>query len=441
MSMRCTVVGVLFFLVLVSPAYPEPLAGCTSNDDLTAELCRARSPCFIGKRTPAKDNTSRLRRELAYVVLGEKGSVWGQVPHWTGDGASSECVPYEVWLIEHQEQVAAPKRLLAELCNDGYGARGLGEDVFTLDSERVVYQQSGGSNWGWSNGATFNLNTAQFESSVNEGWFSGGRQQDRTHWDWSTFRGVTRWYVDQCDWYQTAQAKGEAVPIAESDFYRYRNMPQPDLPARYKEHLWQETSISNCALTVDSGGENGYVISGIPGKPTDAGFDVLAVDERTLIVEVRDDSFVTSKKSWLYGDHLEIWLAPRISISHCLEEVGAVHQWGIKMSDGAVIPAHGKPQLKIEVERMPVDSTTIRMKLTLPKNMPTFTLVYSDSDDGISQERLIATSDLKFGKVQSMGRMGDVINRKFGQCVLKDQSLVFERAVIKASVKQPVFSR
>lgn len=436
-----SVFAVLSLLLAASAIHAEPIAKTPRDMTLMAKLCRGRTPCFIGKRTPSKDNTAQLTRELVYVVLQNEGAAWGQVQHWTGGGEFPQCAPYEVWLVERKGQTPAQNRLLAELCNDGYGARGLGEDVFTLDSGRVVYQQSGGSNWGWSNGATFNLNTAQFEHSGNEGWFSGGRQQDRTRWDWSKLRGVTRWYVDQCDWYHSAESKDEAMPVPESAFYRYRNIPKPGLPAQYAARLWQHTTISGCALTVDSGGENGFVISGDPGKPTDAGFDVLAVDDRTLIVEVRDDAFVTSEKSWLYGDHLEVWLAPRVSLSHCLGDVAVAQQWGIRMSDGAVIPAHGKPSEKIGVVRTETRSGAIRLKLTLPKEMPTFTLVYSDSDDGVTQERLIATSKLKFGKTETMGRVATEVNGKFGQCVLNNQALIFERTVLKASTTEPVFSR
>ena len=38
---------------------------------------------------------------------------------------------------------------------------------------------------------------------------------------------------------------------------------------------------------------------------------------------------------------------------------------------------------------------------------PRFTLVYSDSDDGIHQKRLIATSQLVFGKWWTLGEAPD----------------------------------
>ena len=411
----------------------------TQNDALMAKVCRGRTPCFIAKRTASTDNNDPIKREIVYAVLDKKGAAWGQTPRWTSDGKSQECVPYEVWLVEGNEHATQQHRLLAELCNDGYGARGLGEDVFTLTDGRVTYAQSGGSNWGWSNGATFDLNTLQFTQSESSGWFSGGRQQDRTRWDWSTLRGVTRWYVDQCEWYRSGKGEGKAVP--EAGFYRYRNIPQPALPEQYAQQTWRSGSLSGCALNVDSAGANGYVVTGKPGSPTDAAFDVLAVDERTVVVDVRDDAFVTSEKSWVYGDHLEVWLAPRISISHCLEEVPIPQQWGIRMSDGAVFTAHGNPKQNIGVERGQTAENSIRFKLSLPENMSTFTLVYSDSDDGVTQERLIATSQLTFAKSETMGRLRTQIKAKFGQCVMKDEALVFERTAHTASTAAPVFSR
>ena len=409
------------------------------DDALMAAVCKERTPCFIAKRTATQDNHDSLKRELVYAVLDKKGAAWGQTPRWTSDGKSLECVPYEVWLVEGNNKGTQQHRLLAALCNDGYGARGLGEDVFTLTGGRVTYAQSGGSNWGWSNGSTFELNTLQFVESESAGWFSGGRQQERTQWDWSIFRGATRWYVDQCEWYRNGKGAGEAVP--EAAFYRYRNIPRPALPEQYVQQLWRSGSLSGCGLSVDSAGANGYVITGKPGSPTDAAFDVLAADAHTLIVDVRDDAFVTSNKSWVYGDHLVLWLAPRMSISHCLEDIPTPKQWGIRMSDGAVFAAHGNPKHNIGVQRVQTAEGSIRFKLSLPENMPTFTLVYSDSDDGVTQERLIATSQFTFAKSETMGRLCTQIKAKFGQCVMKGEALVFERATHTASTTEPIFSR
>lgn len=408
------------------------------DDALMAAVCKERTPCFIAKRTATKDSHDSLKRELVYAVLDKEEAAWGQVPQWT-NGQSQQCVPYEVWLVQRKRDSNPTHQLLAELCNDGYGARNLGEDSFEFVADRVVYRQSGGSNWGWSNGVTFDLNTLQFTQSESSGWFSGGRQQDRTRWDWSTLRGVTRWYVDQCEWYRNGKGEGDAVP--EAAFYRYRNIPRPALPEQYGQKAWRSGTLSGCALNVDSAGANGYVITGKPGSPTDAAFDVLAVDAHTLIVDVRDDRFVTSEKSWVYGDHLELWLAPRLSISHCLDEVKPPQQWGIRLSDGAVFAAHGNPKESIGVERIQTAEGSLRFKLSLPENLPTFTLVYSDSDDGVTQKRLIATSQFTFAHSATMGRVGTPIKPKFGQCVMQGTSLVFERTEHKASTRTPVFAR
>ena len=57
----------------------------------------------------------------------------------------------EYWLLG-----AKPLQVLA-LCNDGYGAAGMGEDTVTFGNNRMTYQQKGGSAWRWSNTTVYAL--------------------------------------------------------------------------------------------------------------------------------------------------------------------------------------------------------------------------------------------------------------------------------------------
>lgn len=84
-------------------------------------------------------------------------------------------------------------------------------------------------------------------------------------------------------------------------------------------------------------------------------------------------------------------------------------QWGIRIRDGAVFPAFGAPEDKpaVEVARA---GKAVRLKLTFAPETLTnrpFTAVYRDSDDGVHQNRLIATSTLEYGKWWTLGEMPD----------------------------------
>ena len=125
-----------------------------------------------------------------------------------------------------------------------------------------------------------------------------------------------------------------------------------------------------------------------------------------LFVEVTDDRFVTGGKSWVKDDHLEIWAAtpPEKGCVDATAKSPAL-QWGIGVADGQVFPGFGPPAAmpKVEIARAnerPSDSGCASRR---PLPGPRFTLVYSDSDDGSHQERLIATSQLVFGKWWTLG--------------------------------------
>ena len=79
------------------------------------------------------------------------------------------------------------------------------------------------------------------------------------------------------------------------------------------------------------------------------------------------------------------------------------------MTDGQVFAGFGAPTAmpQVEVARA---GKAIRLRVTfeadtLPR--PWFTAVYSDSDDGVHQKRLIATSALVFGQWWTFGEAPD----------------------------------
>jgi hypothetical protein len=126
-----------------------------------------------------------------------------------------------------------------------------------------------------------------------------------------------------------------------------------------------------------------------------------------LLVEVTDDRLVPAAKSWVKADHLELW---RVSDktgsgrgSGCFQanpDVKAL-QWGVGL-DGRVYRAHGAPAFDPSV-RVTRTESGARFRIVLPADGGGLTVVYSDSDDGARQKRLIATSNLRFGRPWTIG--------------------------------------
>ena len=66
------------------------------------------------------------------------------------------------------------------------------------------------------------------------------------------------------------------------------------------------------------------------------------------------------------------------------------------------------------------------MKITIPNalrnNSKAITVVYSDSDDGKKQKRMIASSKLSYGKLASLGG-AQVVDPKLALCRVKNNIL------------------
>jgi hypothetical protein len=150
-----------------------------------------------------------------------------------------------------------------------------------------------------------------------------------------------------------------------------------------------------------------------------------------LFVEVKDDHWVgqgqpSHGKTWLYDDHLGLWASLALAWDgECTsKQHGWPEQWGIRISDGKVFPAMGKPTAKVEVERVFAAETSnvARLKIKVPDGSGNVSLVYSASDDGKEQKRLIATSTVRLGWAATLGVLHEVTPKE-ATCVVRDKRL------------------
>ncbi len=79
-------------------------------------------------------------------------------------------------------------------------------------------------------------------------------------------------------------------------------------------------------------------------------------------------------------------------------------QWGL-MADGTVQAGHGDPDPTAIHARVRAIPDGHRFVITLPAGSERLTVVFSDSDDGASQERLIATSTLQPGNAHTLSHV------------------------------------
>jgi hypothetical protein len=149
--------------------------------------------------------------------------------------------------------------------------------------------------------------------------------------------------------------------------------------------------------------------------------------DNVLVVEIGDDSWVTGSNSWVDDDHLEIWLGEAFEeYGDCIADLPSPVQYGIGL-DGTLYPGFGDPQGGITAQTVETDVDgrhVVRFKIVFSTPPARITLVYSDSEDGLSQERLLATSRLEYGELVTMGKLAG-IPTSMASCEISGDSLEF----------------
>jgi hypothetical protein len=391
---------------------------------------------------------------------GEAGSRDGD--EGGGDEGVSEmddCRPYEYHLIVHTRGKIREWQLLSEACNNGYGAAGVGEDAISVDAKEKTFthSRSGGSAWRWGNDITVGLDPLRVVSAGTSSFWTLDEDgtSESADWNYDTLQGHESWSIPDCEGRRKEEearnrdggAGSDNFPSSKS--YEAAIIPRVQLPAAFVQEGWRTIGLGDCGALVD-GDEHGYAIYGGKGKAADAAMRVVASkDGGVLFVEVSDDHWTTTGKSWVKEDHIELWLAPpgpsgTQSMCGGPPTPDPSRQWGIRISDGQVFPAFGAPAPLAGVE-------VVRSGRTARARIPagdwlkgdgasnTVTLVYSDSDDGLRQKRLIATSQIERGQEMSLGHLRD-IDPQETTCVIAGKALRISRARLTLSPNAAIAS-
>lgn len=309
----------------------------------------------------------------------------------------------EYWLIEGEQ---APRKLFA-LCNDGYGASGVGEDTVTIAANRLTHVQAGGSAWRWSEERSVQLHPPQLletdSCSYSTVQPASGR---RTRIEHPALR-VRLAVMAAADEAQT-EALGSGCPPAASD---WNPQPAPGVrvalalplvPAEAGGLLASGQTLGSCALALAGNGAPGYLVHGRPDPQRHAELRVLAGGPDTLYVQLLDPGRPAPNPAtnWVHRDHLELWLAPQRNPDAGEDprpDAAQLVQIGLT-PDGKTFAGLGKPPLP-KVERWDAKDAQDRpltvLKLVWPQPVLAggALLVYSQADND-RQSRLLATAGL-----------------------------------------------
>lgn len=404
--------------------------------DLEKLLCGDRSPCEQKRVWSAGvDDKNRPMQVVKLSLNPDKN----QQPELRNEGAEEvtesggeECEPFEYWFVSD----AKPALLLA-VCNDGYGMAGMGSDTVTVTPGRFSHFQAGGSASMWNTGSVVALPSLQIIETSDGSWHRALPEAKDSTWNWPEFAGYVHGYNAGCN--EDADVSRDTI---DKGNFAYEPIPQPSVSDEYRQDGWKNAPLGSCSARVTSLGKqqpkgfnSGFVIHGKPGAESDASFKVVMPFATDMFVEVKDDVWVEEADSILRVDHLELWASTG---TECPKPLKNLFQWGITL-DGSVQTLYGKPDASPSVEVVRVNEgdalQSVRFKITLPGEYESLTVVYSDSDDGKTQKRLIATSALKQRDQFTLGEWKS-IGAHEGRCEVKDGALAFIR--IPQTPKSPV---
>lgn len=328
-------------------------------------LCAGRSGCSVTQVQDAGTGTDATPLQVVTLAV-ERAA----------DGSEGQtCAASEVWRMQ------PPARVL-RLCNDGYGASGVGEDTVTVGPNTLTHGRYGGSAWRWTTAHQWTLSPLALVASSSSTFHAAAPDHEsETHFDRISGVQTTRWSTPQC-----GGLTGAFVVIPQAG-------PVPEaLP------------LHTCAARADATGTLGHLVHGAPGTPSDTSLWVSASSATELVIDIVDDTWVseppTHDHTWVHTDHVELWVGstrPDPSMDWDCPDATAA-QWGILL-DGQVVPAAGALNSAPPTARrvVPGPPGRVRLVVQIPDTSKSVTVIYSDSD-GQSQERMIATSDVHFGR-------------------------------------------
>jgi hypothetical protein len=384
------------------------------NATVLAALCPRGRRCRVVDRTSAGTDAEGQELVVARVRVLGKG---------VGDPKREEpCLLEPVGVFRLRESVVVSSQRIITLYQESecwYGSSG-GDETLGVGQGRATFSSEGGTSWRWRQERIWALSpTVELISEEHEGWHNFGVTHELSRTDHRRQRTEVVWRTPTCG-HEPEEAGGGSDPQGDPTAYRYLVIPRSRGGATAD---WKGDQAGRRWLEMDATGEGGYLLHGPPGASSDARLRVTAPARDTLLVDVFDDHYVAEAPSWIHADHLELWGTARASsyMDECLirkppspdaaadgQPVGRAWQWGV-MLDGSVKPGAGHPPVAPTVEVATVEAGPwgkgVRFRVRLPAHLEAVSVVYSDSDDGLTQKRLIGTSRVRFGDAASLGRI------------------------------------
>ncbi|HVH73875.1 MAG TPA: hypothetical protein VM755_03070 [Stellaceae bacterium] len=394
----------LLALALVVPGPTAAFSALTAAQKST--ICGVRPTCTIAKRYDAGRSASGAALSVLEVRLG----IADKPADGPDSGCRSEDKPdggREYWLLED----AAPPKQVLKLCNDGYGAAGVGDDMVTVTANRLVHTQVGGSAWRWESTLTFTLSPwraiAERDCSFN---VLSPKTGAITVIDYLTMRARS---VAK----DSASSQGEDVGCPDWPAGARRHFAAQPVPGVFGAYsivapnlggdggtakIPSGTAIGDCVPAMTTAGRNGFMAFGNPAPPGQAAeIRVIAGSLNSLLIQVFDPEAnaqsLRAGRSATDLPHLEIWTGRNTESVRTRLPLGDLTQTTVDLN-GKVYPGHGRTEAAPAVERWPARDAAGRPVVVLRLDWAKDTqflygvaIAYSQAKAG-KRARMVATT-------------------------------------------------
>lgn len=385
---------------------PPLAAQGMSAEARTAEICGPRLSCTVVRIHPAGTGASGRPLAVAEVRLGV-GDKPEDAPEDGCHNGNERDGGLEYWVLRGD----APAHRLLALCNDGYGASGVGEDDVMIGDNRLEHFQSGGSAWRWVENSIYRLDPLVLERQSGCSFHTMTPASGRlTEIDMAGLRGRTVAFDAAHEENRDTIGCPDAMPRPLS-----APRPGPGLLAAHRLVLpgfrslpprarWVPSggTLGDCALPLTTDGKNGFLVYGKPAAQP-AELRVIADSPTGLLLQVHEPRAPATKaQSWVHRPHVEIWRATGMSSEDgASPDPSRLEQIGIDL-DGEIHRGIGAQAARLpDVERWTGKDERGRPVVVLRVSWPVddalawgVAVAYSQPENG-RQARLVASTGIE----------------------------------------------
>jgi hypothetical protein len=374
-------------------------------------VCQHRPRCQIERVYPAGKTPDGALLRVVKLVLGlsKEEQKQAEEDFMAGCRASDSDKKHggeEYWLLEEKQ----PPRKIIALCNNGYGAAGVGEDIVKVENNRFTHTQSGGSASRWESTITLSFSPLRIVYSEGCGFHTLNPAEGEVRWE--TYDPLMTYAIVKDQTFPDLEEKiGIGCP-EKTTHWQWKTKPKPGLLAGLfipqpsntsddqKIAIPSGTTLGSCSVEMSTNGAPGFLVFGKPDPKRTGYVRALSLGDNTLVVQIHDvQENNNPSDNWVHTNHVEIWTAQNLDPGKSLQsQPEMLTQIGVTL-DGKVHRGFGNaafPQVEAwagtDEQNRPVRVVKLQWKEEFALTYG-FLLVYSQADGG-KQARMVANGGL-----------------------------------------------